>query len=375
MSLINEMLRDLDARRAGGTAPDDLLDGVRPTVPASRPPRRLSWLLILVLPALGAAATWWWLQPGGLENREAAAKADAPSTTAPNPLPPPASEAASAPARPEPSSGQTASVSSGRSPGAPAPVPAAEPSPVPEPPATPAPRPAPDRRGGRATPDKATPAPVRPAIRVERKPERVTDGSIEIAPRPLTPAERAADLRHRARTRLSRGDAAGAEALWRQAIALQPEDGRAYLGLATQLVREGRKADALGILRLGLRHGGSSKLRLLAARLLADQGRRNEALALLPDESVAKHADLLGLKAALLHAEKRFSEARRHYVRALALRPGHAPWWMGLGICLEAENDPSRALEAYRQALQEAGLDTPSREFVTARVRALENRQ
>ncbi len=436
MSLINQMLRDLDRRRAtGGAGGDELLDGVRPPTAAGRGGSRrgLIGLLALLLLGLLALGAWYGLGgrlPGGkatpsampsaaaLPRLEAVALEQSPGRVrlwfragearpaatlqatggalllrAAQPAPPlPRAAAPFADLHIEAADGglrlrwtpapewQYRLLARGEHdwvleatrplPVAPVPAkpaPAAEPGPQPAARPAPAKAPPPTRKQSPAAAPQSSPA---AQASVDAGTPRIA-----VRPRPLGPRERAIRARQAAREALARGRPRVAEQHWREAIALASGDAEGWQGLAEQLIREGRQAEALSLLRQGLRRSGAPALRLLAARLLVEAGRLDEALSLLPDEALRGQADLLALKGAVLQRLGRSRAAREAYVAALALRPQRPAWWMGLGLSLEGAGDPQRALEAYRRALAIPGLDQASSDFVQGRIRALEKGQ
>ncbi|RMG52469.1 MAG: hypothetical protein D6717_11910 [Gammaproteobacteria bacterium] len=434
MSLINQMLRDLDARRGTAAAPEELLQGVQPgTAAPSRRRGGLIALLVLVLAVAVAVAGWWLFRagPGPVAGSgastavSAAAEAEKPSAPAAprlqtalveitprgghlrlyfDRLPESvvlvadeqgqrlelgitAIKASAIPAGGHAFPGLGARASNGQASLSWQPAEgwryALHRDPAGNALVVDALAPPARRSSVAATPGKdARPErkpPKTPPAKEHRRPEVPADsattsgaGRIEVRRAPPTPAERAAALRRQARQALAEGRAQRAEQLLREALALQPSEAATAEALATLLIRDGRKSEALSLLRGALAQTEDARLRELAARLLVEQQRPQEALALLPAEQVRGHPDLLGLKAALLQSLGRQREARDLYVQALALRPDHAPWWLGLGLALEAEGDGARALAAYRRALAGQGLDSAARDYVEQRIRSLE---
>ena len=52
----------------------------------------------------------------------------------------------------------------------------------------------------------------------------------------------------------------------------------------------------------------------------------------------------------LLQREGKHAEAIKHFRAALRKRPNFGVWWVGLGISLQATNQPAAALDAFRRA-------------------------
>ncbi len=170
-----------------------------------------------------------------------------------------------------------------------------------------------------------------------------------------------------------RGDDPAAEPLLRKALSLDPGLNDARVQLAALLLRERRMAEAEALLLEGLaRRPDRLALAELYARLLAERGDNGRALEVL-DTAGAAHSDIAEVRALRAGILMKLGDARnaaRDYRKALAARPQHAVWWMGLGVALEQAREPAPALAAYRRARSlplAAELDA----FVAKRIAAL----
>jgi len=67
-------------------------------------------------------------------------------------------------------------------------------------------------------------------------------------------------------------------------------------------------------------------------------------------------AEYAAFLAALLQREGKHEEAIGHFRTALRIRPNFRVWWVGLGISLQAANQPEAALDAYRRACAAGNL-------------------
>ncbi|MFG1422365.1 O-linked N-acetylglucosamine transferase, SPINDLY family protein [Roseixanthobacter liquoris] len=159
----------------------------------------------------------------------------------------------------------------------------------------------------------------------------------------------------RARAARQAGDGAGAEALYRQALALDPKQADAWLGLAAALVAKGDPRAARETLLAALARG------VLVAEHLGQQaiaayheGRDGDALALLDAACAAKpglaalHAD----RGLVLFEMRRLAEAVAAFNAALAADPAHVEAYINLGsICAEGRQ-VQQAIQFFRQALR-----------------------
>lgn len=213
--------------------------------------------------------------------------------------------------------------------------------------------------------------------------ERVTDEQL-VAPadespiaktlRPLSVTQRAGQLFQRGVTQLGRGERRQAGATLQAALDIDPKHIRSRETLAALLLNEGRTAEAGAMLRDGLRlMPKATALAKLYARILAGQGDNAAAIAVLEQAQATTNddAEYLALLAAFYQREQRHAQAARTYQRVLQQRPSVASWWMGLALSLESLGDTGQALNAYQRARQLGGLSHDVAAFVAERIRLL----
>lgn len=357
MSLVNKMLRDLDARRAAPGERAALPAAVTPLAARQVPPRRggIWWLL----PLAAAGGAWWWyaMVPAKPDDRTTPATA---ATVAPAPTPVPVAPVALAA---DPGLRIDPDLAS---------LPAARPAPRVEIPGNkPAPPLPPSSPASPALPAVATvpvplmaPAavPVRPAATVaarELPAVAVAEPSISKQPRLPSAAERA-EAEHRRGLLLQRqGQADEAAARYQAALAEHAEHAAARQSLAALLIELRRYDEAGAVLRQGIALPAVRLPSLLAlARLKVERGQAAAALELLLGNAAAgeRSADYQGFVAALLNRAGRHPEAAERYQAAARLAPGDGRWWAGLGIALDAEGKTAAAREAYQKAGSLPGL-------------------
>lgn len=369
MSLINQVLQDLQERRAQETDGNPMMAaaGARH---ASGKRRRLGYLGV-VLPvvlvgALGAGYGPW---------RAVFSPVDEPATP-PEPVLVAQSEA---PAAPTPTLSasmplEREAVQQTRT--------AHTPAPVEDAPAAPASQaPAPKPMTHPAEPvvlAKAAPEPI--PVRADAPPKNTSPEPANDAAMPAQGAASSAgvhrrpDPRAQAATRYAQSlealrgaDPVKAEGLLREALALDARHARARHALVVLLIEDGRLQEAERLSRAETGRAWNS----LRARLLLKRGETERAIAELEAGLPGADADYQALLAALYQRRGRHGDAVELYRRALGARPTQAAWWAGLGISLEGEGRGPQAVNAYRRALALPGLGAPLRDYLDQRLAAL----
>lgn len=369
MSLINKMLQDLDAR--GGGAASAVQQSDVKSVPALERDRRLLMMGGTVAAVLVVAAAGWYgwqayrtptgpvptVQDNRIPNKPrfqeppAAAKAvvpaAAPAATIASTTPVPETDAASMPVQ-----------MPNRIVAKPARVAHAE-----------------DAEGVEAAPEaaKVAAAPASPARKAARASAAANATSADgVVVRDLTPKQMSENSYRRALVALQEGRVSAALADLDKAVEVDPRNDAARQTYVSLLLENRRTDDAIRQLRLALgvepRQPG---LAMVLARLQLEKGgpALDTLLKTLPYAS--GNADYQAFLAGVLQREQRHAEAAEHYRDALAIAPGNAVWWMGLGISLQADQHLPEAREAYTRARSSAGLTPELKTFVDKKIEQL----
>lgn len=346
MSLINDMLRDLEARHSDG-APA-ALDGIAAApAPAARAAGSGRRRILLGALLIGAAAAGWLLRPAR------------PAPTSP--------VHAAAPARPVP-------VTAHAPPAAP-PRPAAPP---PRPTTTAVARPATTRetpprarqRAQAAPPHTATAAAAPHAVVRHRS----AAGSAPVVVHPLAvPRAPAATLYRHALERIRAGDTTAGETALQQVLRLDPGQERARELLAALWLRAGRSAAVESLLGpyVAAHPDAVAAVRLYARAQIAAgdaAAARHTLEAALP--RAARDPDFDALLGAVYQRLGLYRRAAAAYRTALIFHPLDGPLWAGLGVALEAGGEGTAAHSAYRRALDLGGLTGPLARYVRSRLAA-----
>lgn len=383
MSLINQMLQDLESRRATLNGGSGVSQEIR-----SLPPQRLSlpWARLLIgvgIVVLGGIGGWWWFS----ETHDVSAP------------PPVVAGTASAPAMPAPV------VASAAPPPAVAPAPflpssmaasqtqplAAVPAeaekataPISAPPARAefAREPIPQARKEALKPrsQESREGGLRVATSLGSAPSSESaaagdDTRIEKRMRMSTPRERAENEYRRALGLVNQGRVQEGMAVLRGALSEDPGHAGSQLALFGLLVEQQRLEEAQALLQEALaRDPSQPQLASRLARLQLERGDARSAEETLNKAAAAAagNAEFRGFHAAVLQRLNRHKEAVGEYQAALRLSPQAGVWWMGLGISLEADGKLSEAREAFQRAKAAGTLSLELSAFVDQKLRRLQ---
>lgn len=337
MSLINQVLRDLDLRKAGRPERSGLPSHTRALPPEKNRPWKP--LALLAAGALsGAGLVWVALNLG--------------ETSIP---PQPRPQASPLPALPP-----LLPVSLPQEPSPPDPVAPQLKLETTIPPA----RPAPPRPARAVVPESVPAAPSREIA--------VPSAAVEKSSRAPLASEAAESEYRKAMAAYKRGAMTETLGGLHHALQLDPRHAQARQALLSVLVdqRQWKEAQAAAEEGLALdpRQAGWA---MILARLEVEQGQLAKAV-----ETLARHAphaernpEYLAFHALLLQKSGRSREAAERYRAALTLKADDGRWWYGLGLALEAEGHPQEARIAYQRAKDSGNLPTDLSGAVEQKVR------
>ena len=206
----------------------------------------------------------------------------------------------------------------------------------------------------------------------------VTPTAVETSPPPiktLSTRQRAEHTFAAGQQSMTRGDKTRAEQLFNDTIDYHPQYHDARIQLAAILIERSDTVAAEHLLKDGLfLDPGHAQLARLYAQLLAARGEFDGALRALPSvtESQTLDAESLALRAAVNSRLNNHEEASSNYRLALKLDQRQANWWMGLGLSLEHQGLYGSARDAYQQAYK-LPLEDNVKAFVGQRLEQLQN--
>lgn len=205
-----------------------------------------------------------------------------------------------------------------------------------------------------------------PAPAAPRKP-----GILKIETVELSDAELATLAERKATTAMAKGRMQEAQDGYYEVLAHDPHNQGAWEQLAGLLYGAGRLTEAAQVLEEGLRlDPAQADLRLLLARVAISGGDRQKALDWLtgyqPD--IASNLDYYATWAGLAQELGQPVQASEMYVRLLRQQPDQGRWWLGLGVAEDGQGHRQRALDAYRNAQLHGNLGEASTQWLEQRI-------
>lgn len=222
-----------------------------------------------------------------------------------------------------------------------------------------------------------------PANQIHAPSQEAVDASIPNKRlKETTPAQQAENEYRKAVGLLQQGRMARAMEILAQALQLDGSHAAARQTLVGLLVETKRFDEAEQRLQEGLKveagiDANRPSLTMMLARLQVERGDAHAGLETLqrglPDvqENAAEHADYQAFLAALLQREGRHGEAIGHYLQALSKTPQAGKWLLGIGLSLQAENRMQDAQDAFARAKASNTLSPELLAFVEQRLKQI----
>jgi MSHA biogenesis protein MshN len=364
MSLINQMLQDLERRQGASPQYEPAADEVRSVVTVGTGRKALVAGLVLAAVLL-LVATSVMLYPGSAQAPVAAVAPvparvpahkpveAAPTAVAPAQTPAPIVVASTAPVlSQQPAVIATRAVKA-------QPVPAAAPVPKPQP--SPA-----------AAASTAAPTPIPPpvmAVAGEAKPAGATPETLAV--KTFSSQQASENLYRNAVLHVQQGrDSAEARAMLGKSLEANPGNIAARQMLASLLMESNDIDGAAALLQEGLKLSPEQSVFSMAlARLQLERADTGGAIATLEKGSAGTdRADYHAFYAAVLQRAGRNDDAVKQYLAALRTDPSMPTWLVGIGISLQAIGKDADAIEAFQRAKETGHLAPAVAAFVEQRL-------
>ncbi len=204
--------------------------------------------------------------------------------------------------------------------------------------------------------------------------QAASTGAVTKQVKEFTPQQQAENAYRKAVAFVQQGREKEAADELTHALQLDPRHTAARQTLVGLLLEANRYGDAERKLQEGLAIApGQPELVMILARLQVERGDIRGGLASLERALpyASDNAPYQAFLAALLQRDARHREAIEHYLLALRNAPQTGVWLMGLGISLQAENRLPEAREAFSRARTSNTLSPVLQAFVEQRLKQL----
>ncbi|HZX31583.1 MAG TPA: tetratricopeptide repeat protein [Rhodocyclaceae bacterium] len=367
MSLINEMLRDLESRRAAELGKQDMQREVRPLPRVPREGRKMMAVALAgsIVAVAAGAGLWAWrsdlLSSQPAMREQSANVPPVASASGPSPQPAEVSPAAVAEAL-RMAEGENRPAVSTRNSSQGLALSLAETMTLPQPrsdkgeaqpkdePTSPVTVKAQAGNVPQATPPKPTAA---------MAPANVQPGNIEKTQILATPRERADAEFRRAQAMIAAGGAQAAVDALQGALRQDPSYSPARQLLLRLLLESRRIDDAMALLQDGLEsQPGQVGWAMSLARLQVERGdlAAGERTLSRSRPYAGSSPEFLGFHGYVLQRLGQHKESAEQYLLAARLAPSDGRWWFGVGQALESEGRSEEARGAYRRAVEAGNL-------------------
>ncbi len=218
------------------------------------------------------------------------------------------------------------------------------------------------------------PPPVVPSESETRAENDAGRGSMEKQRRPLTQKQLAEQAFQQAYAALRKGRIADGERFLHQALMDRPGHIKAREMLAGLYIKAGRYVEAAQLLQQGVAiKPGHSMFRKLYARVLLEQNALDQAVTVLEGRlpPITQDVDYYALLAALYQRQGRHKNAVAVYQNMLRQNAMVGIWWIGMGISLEKLGDSEAARKAYEKARASGTLAAQMIQYTDNRLAAL----
>ena len=212
-----------------------------------------------------------------------------------------------------------------------------------------------------------------------RPPANPTPQADAIAKKPATmkvaratPREVEATLRDEIDRSMKSGDTREAIRLLNKLTQREPDNISVRKKLASVYFAEGQIEQAQQLLEQTLiKVPANTSVRLMLGRLYVQQNMHSLAWEAIREPALTNDTDFLGFRAGFAQQQQRFDTALADYNTLVALQPGDARWWLGLGVAADKTNRSHMAVQAYQKALRLQELDDDVETFIRQRISEL----
>jgi MSHA biogenesis protein MshN len=201
------------------------------------------------------------------------------------------------------------------------------------------------------------------------------DHSPPVMIKEVSPQQQAEGHYRQATVYQQQGRAAEAINALQQALVLDAVHAPARQLLISLLLESNRQDEAIRELKQGLIADPQQiNFAMILARLQVERAKLSEAIEILQRglPAAQERPDYLAFLAALYQKTSQHKEAIQLYRLALKRHSQNGVWWMGLGISLQADGLSNEAIDAYKQAKLRSGLSAELQAFIDQKIAQLQ---
>ncbi len=207
---------------------------------------------------------------------------------------------------------------------------------------------------------------------VKNEPLDTVKPQLSISRKQLTASELAANKIKQAEQALSSNRLSQAEKLFEDVLLMIPEHKAARKQLAALWFGRQSYQSAINVLSQGIKlDPNDSEFRLMKARIYLNQGKTVEAVNTLKVLSLVKDVEYQALLASNAQQISQHETAKIAYKLLSTLEPNAGRWWLGLAVAYDSNSEFEHAKDSYAQALEKIDLSENARQFVRQRLQEL----
>ena len=217
-------------------------------------------------------------------------------------------------------------------------------------------------------------APIAPVKETQQKQHELTPekSSLSISRKQLSPKELAAQKMNKAERALAENKIEEAEKLFEDIILIMPTNQVARKQLAALWYGRQSYQPALNLLQQGIViDSGDQELRIMKARIYLTMGQVEKAydvLSVLKDNTDIEYQSLLANAAQQIGNH---TAAANAYLTLVQLVPQNGRFWLGLAVAYDSNSQFSEAVTAYNSAIVQGGLSNSALKFAKHRMEEL----
>ncbi|WP_163134694.1 lipopolysaccharide assembly protein LapB [Agarivorans sp. Alg241-V36] len=214
-----------------------------------------------------------------------------------------------------------------------------------------------------------------PSAKKQEKPQAEQDSTLEIKPLKLTREQQVALYTRRGFEALDKNLPDEARKEFQKALQLDHQAHEVREQLAALMFGRGELRAAVDLLEEGLQLSPTrGSFRVMLARIFVQQDNLPQAIYYLEsaEPSITGNVDYYAMLAGLAQRLDKQELALTSYQKLVQHEPSRARWWLGYAIANDKLGSYQEALAAYQQAELMGQLSSNSRDFVVNRIRQLE---